>query len=64
MHRGRRAGARPWAPIAAVAAELIRAECGDRHVIPLRHDAVLAGDTGIAGPDDAVLECGGPIPPL
>lgn len=50
----------PWAPVAAATAELIDAECHDRHVIPLRHDAVVGGDAGIADADDAALECGGP----
>jgi TorA maturation chaperone TorD len=48
----------PWVPVAAAATELVRAECHDRRVIPLTHAPVLVGDAGIAGPDDAALECG------
>jgi nitrate reductase assembly molybdenum cofactor insertion protein NarJ len=42
----------PWAPWAAAAAELVRAEAAARKVIPLRSQVVLAADAGVA-PDDA-----------
>ncbi len=48
----------PWFPVAAAAADLIAAECHDRHVIPLRLSPVLPTDQGIALLDEAALECG------
>jgi len=48
----------PWFPVAASAAELIRSECRDRHVIPLRLSPILPADTGIAAAEENTLECG------
>ena len=48
----------PWFPVAAAAAELVRAECRDRHVIPLRLSPVLPADTGLAPPEEKMLQCG------
>jgi len=46
----------PWAPFAAIAADLVANEARLRNVIPVRTDAVLAADVEL---DDApVLECG------
>lgn len=51
----------PWAPVAAATAALVHAECRDRHVIPVRHDAVLVGDAGIAPAEEADVRCGDPL---
>lgn len=52
----------PWFPIAAAAAELVRAEAAERNVIPVRPGAVLSADAGLASPEEAVLACGDAAP--
>ncbi len=49
---------RPWFPVAAATAELVRAECRDRRVIPLRLSPVLPADGGLADPDEPAPRCG------
>ena len=48
----------PWAPYAACAAALVHTEAAIRNVIPLREDALLLADTGVADDDEAILSCG------
>ncbi len=48
----------PWAPFAAVAAELVQSECHDRHVIPVRLGPVLTADAGVPSPEESQLACG------
>lgn len=48
-----------WFPVAAAAAELIAAECRDRHVIPLRLSPVLPSDQGTDPSEVGTPECGG-----
>ncbi len=47
----------PWAPFAAIAADLVRHEARLRNVIPARTDAVLDADGQLE--DAPTLECGG-----
>ena len=49
----------PWAPFAAIAADLVAREAQLRNVIPARTDAVLTNEIDV--PDDTapLLECGG-----
>ena len=47
----------PWFPYAAAAAELVDAEARLRHVIPLREDAVLPADAGVAADEEALIAC-------
>ena len=54
---------RPWAPIAAVAADLVAADCSQRNVVPVRSFAVLTDDAGLFADDDELLPvCGGDEP--
>jgi nitrate reductase assembly molybdenum cofactor insertion protein NarJ len=47
----------PWAPWAAAAAELVRAEAAARNVIPLSSPVVLPADAGVAPNDAAEASC-------
>jgi TorA maturation chaperone TorD len=47
----------PWAPFAAAAAALMKAEVSERNVIPLRPAAVLEAEQAVAGDDEAWLAC-------
>jgi nitrate reductase assembly molybdenum cofactor insertion protein NarJ len=54
----------PWAPLAAAAAALVRAEASIRNVIPARTDALLPADAGLDDDIDVALDCdqrAGPI---
>jgi len=48
---------RPWFPLAAAAADLVRTEAASRNVIPLRDAAALRADAGIPDDDEALLNC-------
>lgn len=47
----------PWAPLATTAVALVRHEAQLRNVVPLRNNAVLPADAGLADEVDAELEC-------
>lgn len=55
---------RPWAPVAAVAADLVSADCAQRNVVPVRPFAVLSGDAGLPADDeeDLLPVCGADEP--
>ncbi len=48
----------PWAPLAAAAAELVRAEAARRDVVPRRTDRILVDDAGVEPDDEPDLSCG------
>ncbi len=47
----------PWAPYAAIAADLTRSESAKRNVIPLRTSALLEADAGVPVDEEAILAC-------
>lgn len=49
----------PWAPWAAVAADVVAADTADRNVVPVRAYAVLPSDASLLPDDDALPVCGG-----